>query len=68
MVDVRQRHGPDEPETYEQGVQRQRAGTLGLIGLSIKELGRVEGDEVIVDLSPDLIGVALDAADDLPTT
>jgi hypothetical protein len=49
-------------------VQRQRAGTLGLIGLSIKELGRVEGDEVIVDLSPDLIGVALDAADDLPTT
>ncbi len=56
----------DERETYEQRVQRHRAGTLGLIGLSITECGRWHDDEVVVDLSPDLIGVAVDAADDLP--
>ncbi len=54
------------PETFEQRVHRHRAGTLGLIGLSICERGRWDGNEVIVELSPDLIGVAVDAADDVP--
>jgi hypothetical protein len=58
--------GPLDPESYEQRVQRHRAGTLGLIGLSIVERGRWEGDEVVVPLGPDLIGIAVDAADDLP--
>jgi hypothetical protein len=56
-----------DPETFEQRVQRHRAGTLALIGLSIVNAGRWEGDEVAVALSPDLIGVAVDAADDLPS-
>jgi hypothetical protein len=60
--------GSGEPETYEQRAQRHRAATLSLIGLSITERGRWEGDEVVVALSPDLIGVAVDAADDLPAT
>lgn len=59
--------GPLDPESYEQRVQRHRAGTLGLIGLSIVNGGRWEGDEVVVGLSPDLIGVAVDASDDLPS-
>ena len=46
---------------------RHRAGALALIGLSVEEHGRAEGGEMVVDLSPDLIGNALDAADDLPT-
>jgi hypothetical protein len=58
--------GPLDPETFEQRILRYRAGTLGLIWLSISELGRWDGDEVVVELSPDLIGMALDAADDLP--
>lgn len=58
--------GALDPESYEQRVQRHRAGTLALIGLSIVELGRWEGDEVVVELSPAFVGVALDAADDVP--
>jgi hypothetical protein len=58
--------GPLDSENYEQRVLRHRAGTLGLIGLSIVERGRPDGDEVVVWLGPDLIGVAIDAADDLP--
>jgi hypothetical protein len=58
--------GPLDPETFEQRVQRHRAGTLGLIGLSIVNGGRWEDDEVFVELSPDLIGMAVDASDDLP--
>lgn len=57
--------GELEPETFEQRTQRRRAATLALIGLSIVSVGRWEGDEVIVELHPDLIGVALDAADDV---
>jgi hypothetical protein len=59
--------GEPDPESYEQRVLRHRAGALGLIGLSIEQRGRAEGDEVVVELSPDLIGNALDAADDLPS-
>lgn len=55
-------------ESFEQRVHRHRAGTLGLIGLAIKEGGRWEGGHVVVALPPDLIGVALDAVDDLPAT
>jgi hypothetical protein len=58
--------GPD-PESYEQRAIRHRAATLGLIGFSVEQSGRADGDEVVVELSPDLIGNALNAADDLPS-
>ena len=57
--------GPPDPETFEQRVQRHRAGTLGLIGLTITTRGRRDGDEMVVELSPDILGAAVDAADDL---
>lgn len=59
--------GPPAPEDYEQRVQRHRAATLSLIGLSITNCGRWEGDAVVVKLSPDLIGNAVSASDDLPS-
>lgn len=58
---------PLGPETCEQRVQRHRAGTLGLIGLTITERGKWTRDEVVVDLDPVFIGLAVDAADDLPS-
>jgi hypothetical protein len=58
--------GPLEPETTDQRLERHRAGSLGLIGLAVTEHGRDEGEEVVVALGPDLIGAAVDAADDLP--
>lgn len=60
--------GTDDPESYEQRAQRLRAVALALIGLSLQERGRWEGEEAVVDLSVELIGAALDAADDLPAT
>jgi hypothetical protein len=68
-VEAWRREDEDEPdkESAEQRVARRRAGTLALIGLALEEGGRDEGDFVLVDLSPDLIGFAVDAADDLPT-
>lgn len=42
---------------------RHHAGALALIGLAISERGRGEGDDVVVDLAPDLVGRAIDAAD-----
>jgi hypothetical protein len=57
---------PLAPESYEQSVQRRRAATLALIGLAITNAGRWDGDEVVVELHPVFIGVAMDAADDLP--
>ena len=56
---------PLDPESYEQRAQRHRAATLALIGLSIQNSGRWEDEHVVVDLSANLIGVAVDAADDL---
>jgi hypothetical protein len=53
-------------ETCEQRLIRHRAAALALIGLAIRERGRREGGEIIVELSPDLVGAALTAADDLP--
>jgi hypothetical protein len=58
--------GPLDPETFEQRIQRHRAGTLGLIGLSIENNGRWTDDHVVVELSAELIGAAVEAADDLP--
>ncbi len=62
----RDSEGPVDPESHEQRAQRHQAGVLALIGLSIESGGRWEGDEVVVGLSPDLIGNAIDASDDLP--
>jgi hypothetical protein len=59
-------HGPLDPEDLEQRIQRHRASSLALIGLSIVNGGRSHDDEVIVGLHPGLIGDALTAADDLP--
>jgi hypothetical protein len=53
-------------ETFEQRTLRHRAGTLALIGLGVTERGRWEGDEVVVELHPDVIGSAVDASDALP--
>jgi len=63
----RQRGGSLDPETFEQRVQRHRAATLALIGLSIVNDGRWEGDVMVVELSPTFVGVAVDASDDLPS-
>jgi hypothetical protein len=60
-------NGEPELETPDQEIRRHQAGTLALIGLAVSERGRNEGDEVVVRLSPDLIGPAIDAADDLPS-
>jgi hypothetical protein len=59
--------GEGEPgaETTEQRLLRHRAGYLGLLGLAISERGRVDGNVVVVELDPVLIGIAVDAADDL---
>ena len=51
-------------EDLDQRIQRRRAGTLALIGLSITQSGRREADEVVVALSPGLVGDAITAADD----
>jgi hypothetical protein len=58
--------GEPDPESHEQRALRHHAGVLALIGLAVDEQGRAEGGEVVVDLSPDLIGDAMTAADDLP--
>jgi len=59
--------GDSGPETPEQHLQRHRAGSLALIGLAIKERGRWQDDEVVVALDAGLVGLAVDAADDLPS-
>jgi hypothetical protein len=59
--------GSAELESFEQRGHRRRAGALGLIGLSIVNGARWEDDEVVVGLSPDLIGAAVDASNDLPS-
>lgn len=46
-------------------LQRHRAGALALIGLSITESGKLDADgNSVVDLSPELVGIAMAAADD----
>jgi len=53
-------------ETCEQRIERRRAATLALIGLSITEGGRWDDTEVVVDLDPEDVGMAMEAVDDLP--
>jgi hypothetical protein len=52
----------DEPANMR--LVRRRAGTLGLIGLSIEQSGVPDGDDVVFDLDAWYIGSALDAAED----
>jgi hypothetical protein len=47
-------------------VQRHRAASFSLIGLSVAERGRWEGEEVVVDLSPHYIADAVNPSEDLP--
>jgi len=55
-----------ELERPEDRVRRQRAGTLALIGLTIAKRGQLDADgNTVVDLNPELVGVAMDAADDV---
>jgi hypothetical protein len=60
----RDEDGQRDVEDFEQAVQRGRAATLALIGLSIVERGRIEGDEIVVALDPGLVGGAINAADE----
>jgi hypothetical protein len=47
------------------GARRHRAGALALIGAAVRERGRRDGDEVVVDLGAELIALAVDAGDDV---
>ncbi|MFM9921193.1 hypothetical protein [Lacisediminihabitans sp. H27-G8] len=58
--------GPLDSEDLEQRIQRHRAASLALIGLSIVKGGRPDDGEVFVGLHLDLVGDALTAAEDLP--
>jgi hypothetical protein len=56
----------DPAENTDARLQRHRAGAHALIGLSITETGKLDADgNTVVDLSPELVGVAMDAADDV---
>jgi hypothetical protein len=57
-----------EPESHAQQADRHRAGTLALIGLAVAERGHFHADGVTVSLHPELLGVAMDAADELLST
>jgi hypothetical protein len=56
---------PLGPENAVARLRRDRAVTLALIGAAIRERGRREGDEVVVELGADLITQAVDAAEDI---
>lgn len=56
--------GKVDTETREQPAVRRKAATLALIGLSISESGRFEGEDVVVTLSADLVGNAVAVSDD----
>jgi hypothetical protein len=58
--------GSTAGETIEQRQVRHRAAALALIGLAVNELGWRDGGDVVVELSPDLIGDAFRAADEMP--
>jgi hypothetical protein len=45
--------------------ERWRQGTLALIGAAVRERGRRDGDEVVVELGAELIALAVDAGDDV---
>jgi hypothetical protein len=54
-------------ETPEQAAVRRRAAALALIGLSIKERGRLDGEDVVVPLDPLLIAAAIDSVEGWPS-
>jgi hypothetical protein len=56
--------GPPSYETAQQRIYRHRAAELALIGLALQASGRADGDEVVIDLSADLIVAATRAAED----
>jgi hypothetical protein len=58
--------GPLGPEDAAARLTRHRAGTLALIGAAVRERGRREGDEVVVELGAELIALAVDAGHDVP--
>jgi hypothetical protein len=58
--------GQLDAEDLDQRTQRHRAGALALIGLSITQHGAADGDEIVVELSPELIGEAFIASDETP--
>jgi hypothetical protein len=49
-------------EDFEQQLLRHQAAVLALIGLAITHGGRRDGDEVVIELSAGLVGVAQDIA------
>lgn len=51
-----------DPEPLADRRTRHLAGMLALIGLTIKERGRPEGDAVLVALPVEFAGIAMDAA------
>jgi hypothetical protein len=55
--------GPLGPEDAGARLARNRAATLALIGAAVRERGRREGDDVVVELGAELIAQALDAAE-----
>ncbi len=54
------------PEDAAARLQRHRAGSLALIGAAVREHGRRDGGDVVVELGAELVAHAQDAADDLP--
>lgn len=56
--------GPLGPEDAAARLVRNRAATLALIGAAVREHGRREGGDVVVELGADLITQAVDAAED----
>lgn len=60
---LREQTGPAAPDTAERRLLRQRAAYLALIGLSVANTGRPDGDEVVCELDAWYIGGALEAAD-----
>jgi hypothetical protein len=55
---------PLPSETSERSAMRHKAGTLGLIGLSIESDSSIDHEDVIVELESWNIGDALNAADE----
>lgn len=55
-----------ESECFEKRAQRHHAAVLALIGSAVAERGVSAGRKVYVDLDPELVGVAVDAADPPP--
>lgn len=55
--------GTISKEAPEERTARHRAGTLALIGIAVDERGQRDGEDILVSLHPEQIGVALDATD-----